>query len=248
MVDTFELPSACVCHYKESFGFQTFSRKDPRFPQPFTMPSIIFKQPDCRNGGQVSQPVKKQLHGMVEKSVVLKNAANAQSDFRFPSPKSRPRRHPHSHLKFQSLLKKEYAPDECKSFRFGEICKNSTTQEYPSSTIRSIMRRNSGYTSPKQFQKVMGQTCGYEELTRVGFRFGFSFDESPVCRGETRYIFPKVARNVHGVNRFIVNTEEYKQGVSVVECHPDAVGKLICFNKIMICEISILFQSSLIIK
>ena len=237
MVDTFELPSACVCHYKESFGFQTFSRKDPRFPQPFTMPSILFKQPDCSNGGQVSQPVKKQLHGMVEKSVVLEDPVNNQSDFRFPSPKSRPRRHPHSDSKFQSLSTKEYAPEECKGVRFGEVCNNytnSTTQEYPSSIIRSIMRRNSGYTSPKQFQKVMGPTCGYEELTRVGFRFGFSFDESPVCRGETRYIFPKVARNVNGVNRFIVNTEEYKQGVSVVECHPDAVGTLICFTKIMI--------------
>merc|ERR550525_13240 len=46
---------------------------------------------------------------------------------------------------------------------------------------------------------------------------------SPLYAVETRYIFPKVARNVNGVNLFIVNTEEYKQGVSVVECHQDAV-------------------------
>ena len=89
-----------------------------------------------------------------------------------------------------------------------------------------MMQKNSTYKSPRQFQKYFGQTCKYEEPTRVAFRFGgFSFDESPVCRGETRYIFPKVAKNMNGTNRFIVNTEEYKQGVTVVECHPEANGK-----------------------
>ena len=50
---------------------------------------------------------------------------------------------------------------------------------------------------------------------------------SPLYAEERRGIYFKVARNVNGVNRFIVNTEEYKQGVSIVECHSDAVGRLI---------------------
>ena len=88
------------------------------------------------------------------------------------------------------------------------------------------MRRNQTSQSPHQFNKIFGPTCKVEEPTRVGFRFGFSFDESPMCRGESRYIFPKVAKNVDGTNRFIVNTEEYQQGVTVVECNTEAKGKL----------------------
>ena len=218
MIDTFELPSACVCHYKESFGFEFFQRS--RVPPPF-------KEADCSNGGKVSTPAKNQFFDLKAGPVRKRNDV-VRFTVNSPNAKSRPRRHPHQYGLFRIRRRELCTPRRCRGGRFGELCadrRSGKSQDYPTSIIRSIMRKNSTYKSPRQFQKYFGQTCKVEEPTRVGFRSGFSFDESPMCRGETRYIFPKVAQNVNGTNRFIVNTEEYKQGVTVVECHPETTGK-----------------------
>ena len=228
MVDTFELPSACVCHYKESFGFETFGRvsyKSTNFRPSLPLISIPYKYPDCTNGGVVSQPTKRQFLNLVGSSHT-KNG-NVRFAINAPNAKSRPRRHPHTSDPFLLKQRDLCTPIHCKDVKFGDLChykRSGKSQEYPTSIVRNIMRRNSTYQSPRQFEKFFGQTCKLKEPTRIGFRFGFSFDESPVCRGENRYIFPKVARNVNGTTRFIVNTEEYKQGVTVVECHPEATG------------------------
>ena len=230
MVDTFELPSACVCHYKESFGFETFGRiaqKSNHFPPSPPKFPIPFRRADCSNGAVASEPIKYNFFNVIQPS----NRKKEITKFVVGSPnaKSRPRRHPHTSKRFERRRRENCTPIPCRGVKFGETCydkRKGKSQEYPLSIVRSIMRRNSTYKSPPQFNKIFGPTCKVEEPTRVGFRFGFSFDESPMCRGESRYIFPKVAKNVEGTNRFIVNTEEYQQGVTVVECNPEANGKI----------------------
>ena len=230
MVDTFELPSACVCHYKESFGFDSFGLRDLKkrsaFHQRITMP---YRFPDCRNGGVLSQPVKRQFREFIWSPQIP--IYNIPFTSNMPSANFRPTRYPHTSERYFLKQRKHFTPIQCREVNFGDVCKykssfwqRSHVGRYPTSIIRNIMRRNSTYRSPRQFEKFFGKACTLKETTRIGFSVGLSFDESPLCRGETRYIFPKVARNINGTTRFIVNTQEYKQGVTVVECHPDATG------------------------
>ena len=203
---------------QKSNPFSTFL---PKYPVPF-------RRADCSNGAVASEPIKYTFYGTSKSS--SSQDENNKFAVRSPNAKSRPRRHPHTPKRFKvwRRIRKDCKPIPCRGVRFGETCydrRKGKSQEYPLSVVRSVMRKNSTYKSPPQFKKIFGPTCKMEEPTRIGFRFGFSFDESPMCRGENRYIFPKFAKNVNGTNRFIVNTEEYQQGVTVVECHPEARGK-----------------------
>ena len=203
------------------------AQKSNRFPTLQNFPAPI-RRADCSNGAVESEIIKYDFLDVSNQS----NKRDLSTKFVVDSPnaKSRPRRHPHTSKRFriERRIRKDCTPIPCRGVKFGETCYDRSkrkSQEYPLSIVRTMMRRNSTYKSPPQFKKIFGPTCKMEEPTRVGFRFGFSFDESPMCRGESRYIFPKVAKNVNGTNRFIVNTEEYQQGVTVVECHPEASGK-----------------------
>ena len=239
MVDTFEIPSACVCHYKESFGFDLgFRTAGGRFPSFGARFPIPYKEAECVNGGVISQPLKNQFLSLLDTSRPKNDTARPTEDV--SDANLRPKRASYVPKRFSRFSPRRggnnLKPLQCKGVRFGELCTNKTTdpttvlgkyhQKYPTSIIRSIMRRNYTYKSPNQFKKFFGKPCKFEGESSVAFRFGFSFDESPVCRAHPRYIFPKVAKNVYGTHRFIVNTEEYKQGVTVVECHSDTEGKL----------------------
>jgi hypothetical protein len=42
-----------------------------------------------------------------------------------------------------------------------------------------------------------------------------------------KYIYPKKAKNVHGEWHYIINTDKYKQGVTVELCLPTTKGQFI---------------------
>ena len=87
------------------------------------------------------------------------------------------------------------------------------------------MHITTNFRSPVQFKKLFGRPCTFGEEILLGFKFGYSLRETPLCTGYQRYIFPKVAQNTDGKLRYIVNTDEYRQGVTVEECQGAAEGK-----------------------
>ena len=238
MVDTFELPSACICNYKASFGFGF--RKAHGYPSfPRRRPAPL-KEVECSNGGEISQSLKNRFLKLPASP--HKNSDNVKFPEDDRNTESRPRRHIRRFRRFKNRRgRTSFVPPESKRCGFVKICDVSTTtngtrlgkhQKYPASTVRSLLRRHNTFKSPRQFKKLFGEKCefGTEREPAVAFRFGFSFEETPVCRGYPRYIFPKVAKNIFGKQRFVVNTEEYRQGVTIVECHAGAKG--MCINDV----------------
>ena len=132
MVDTFELPSACVCHYKESFEFETFGRVSqksngfhPSLPR-FTIP---YKYPDCSNGGIVSQPTRRQFYNFIGSSQIQNH--NVRFTSNMPIAKLRPRRHPHTSDRVFLTQTELCTPIQCKEVRFGELCKYKRSEYIP---------------------------------------------------------------------------------------------------------------------
>ena len=56
MVDTFEIPSACICNYKASFGFGF--RKAQSYPSFSRRRPAPLKEVECSNGSEISQSLK----------------------------------------------------------------------------------------------------------------------------------------------------------------------------------------------
>jgi len=63
------------------------------------------------------------------------------------------------------------------------------------------------------------------DQSNVVVRGGFDAELSEVCSSYQKYIYPKKARNIHGEWHYIINTEQYKQGVTVEICIPGARGE-----------------------
>jgi len=98
---------------------------------------------------------------------------------------------------------------------FGQLCQ---AEKYPENDVRSLIRSSTtALKSPVHFKKLFEPPCDFE--TEVNsFRVGLSPSESPLCDSYQSYEFPKVARNVNGRWRYIINIDEYQQGVTVENC------------------------------
>jgi len=49
-------------------------------------------------------------------------------------------------------------------------------------------------------------------------RGGFSVQESDLCDSAKKYIYPKKAKSTQGIWHYIINTDEYRQGVLIETC------------------------------
>ena len=49
-------------------------------------------------------------------------------------------------------------------------------------------------------------------------RLGFDQTERALCETVETYIYPKKAKNSQGVWKYIVNTDDYRQGISIHRC------------------------------
>jgi len=60
---------------------------------------------------------------------------------------------------------------------------------------------------------------------------GFDIELSDLCSSHQKYIYPKKAKNVNGEWHYVINTNQYRQGVTIEVCLPRVKGE---FNKIKI--------------
>jgi hypothetical protein len=107
-----------------------------------------------------------------------------------------------------------------------EICRSDP--DYPLTRIISDLSRHGTLNDKKAFSSLFGATCGNATgLVDVSLRQSESYlkKESPLCKAYQKYIFPQKALTVRGEYRYIINTEEYRQGVTVETCSRRAKGE-----------------------
>ena len=63
------------------------------------------------------------------------------------------------------------------------------------------------------------------DQSAIVVRGGFDAELSELCSSYQKYIYPKKAKNIYGEWHFIINTDRYKQGVTVEICIPRAKGE-----------------------
>ena len=112
----------------------------------------------------------------------------------------------------------------------GTVC-NDNFGDYPTRSIRRLIKRHPTWSNRKVFDQVFGPSCEVPETevsldTDIQLKNGFDFNlrEEALCRSNQRYIFPTKAKNVDGDWRYVVNVPNFRQGVTVVECARNTEG------------------------
>jgi len=214
VIDTFELPSACICNYKAVSGFALELRRG----------SELEKTLDCGDSSS-STPLSTPFQNFDQQGEDDKE----QEDFGELSPKDgsrilmpdvaargRPARYQRKQRqeRQQELDKLEPVPCDRNNQTFGNLCQS---EKYPESYVRSSLRSSKSVLgSPVHFKKLFELPCEYYD--EPALRVGLSPTESPLCESYQSYVFPKVARNVYGQWRYIINIDEYQQGVTIEKC------------------------------
>lgn len=91
---------------------------------------------------------------------------------------------------------------------FQKYCTNDTN--YPIDVIQKLLR--------KQLHKFADAFGSDMIATDIINRSGGGFDEISLCDTYEEVIYPTSGRNQEGVDTFIINTNDHKQGVRVSKC------------------------------
>lgn len=228
VVDTFELPSACVCNYRSSFDLGFRSAWADRDIQ-------------C-SASEITEPIASKFHDLIETTAATESttAATSSADPADATsggggddvPVAPSTVDPAGLVVVVESPGAEavvlFEPEPCGTGAnegFFRICEETSENGYyPEKEMRKLLIRHPTFRSPDHFNKLFGKPCEFaESLTK--FRIGFELTESPLCTSFESYIFPRVAKNIKGVWRYIVNTKDYRQGVTIETCHPKAIGK-----------------------
>ena len=174
VVDTFEIPSGCVCHTKtvnlfalRKGGF--IGRNGPSVPE----------NPPCNESDN-------QATDLTQLNIDLGNP------------------------KIGLNLTKILVPCQDSSF-----CES---ENYPAQEIDNLLKNS--FMEQSQFNGIygLGQQCVTPEDPKVSFRQSISIEEKPLCQARQDHIFPKIGQTAKGEWKFIINTDGYKQGISVNKC------------------------------
>ncbi|TRY75079.1 hypothetical protein TCAL_12660 [Tigriopus californicus] len=91
--------------------------------------------------------------------------------------------------------------------------------DYPTDLVRQSLARNNLLRLAGFFEKIFNGACEKISESDLDLRTrSFNLGEEPLCRSTLKYIFPKKAENMEGKTVIIINTDEYQQGVTVAEC------------------------------
>lgn len=204
VVDTFELPSACICNYKTGLQYRLFNTG--------TLRTTV-----CSANMTVSAPLNTwSLKLDKEPQRIIPPQAD-ESRIIFGR---RMRSFTPTHYR-----RVEFHPQPtCTRGSNGLISDNAVDcASYPETEVRRLLRQSNTLKSPIHFKKLFERPCN-STPNAIANRL-FSIGEQPLCDSSTSYIFPKVAKTVQGEWRYIINIEEYQQGVTVVKCNHRGTDK-----------------------
>lgn len=104
----------------------------------------------------------------------------------------------------------------CKNDDFGDICED--VESYPENILKLVLYRHKLFSNKKYFEKLFGKPCTRVKPSAFTTRQGFDLQEKSLCETREKFLYPKIAKNVNGDWKLIVNTDDYRQGVSVNRC------------------------------
>ena len=108
---------------------------------------------------------------------------------------------------------------------------------YPEAEINQVLGRHYLFQSKEFFGKIFNDPPKCEKPEELNIRSGaFDVNEVSLCESHERIVYPKRAKNVDGKVKYIVNTSDYRQGVSIVRCLRSAKGK----NNFVVSESSLM--------
>lgn len=101
-----------------------------------------------------------------------------------------------------------------------QICEDNSIN-YPTQNIIRLLQKNRHLKNPKRFKYIFNNNC-IDNVTNndnLLLKSGvFDLRQDPVCPTVYSYIMPRMAENILGDWKFIVNFAEYQQAVTVGIC------------------------------
>ena len=200
VIDSFDLPSGCVCHYAPPSsrtllrqGLEPPRKLCPANRRPFRL-RVATKSESRSSGGRRSRKSRRRSTEKQRKS---------------------------SAISFPEVGNASECPDN------EVLCDDDP--DYPADDIERLVKREKNILAlRKNFWRIFSTNCKERDMNDSNFQLKtglVNLNEKPLCRTDHRYVFPQKARNKDGEMRFIVNTEKLKQGVTTGTCsrHPPGV-------------------------
>lgn len=206
-IDTFSLPSACLCHYQQKnlvgFRFADIARFASRAQSFIVCPTEeslqLSKIPPKKNSNRSARFIR---------------SASSRIFFNHPEEEFEQRVHVPTVISELSPC-----PD-------GEdICDD--VSDYPKFEVVNRLVKSSPdpmvNVSSDLFNSFFSQPCPSNE--GIALKKGvLTPGEEPLCYATEKYIYPQRGMNKHGRWRHIVNTDEFQQGVSISTCTKGVQG------------------------
>lgn len=98
------------------------------------------------------------------------------------------------------------------------LCESDDDLSYPTSLIDTMLETHVAFKSPSFFGAIFGDICEPQDNNKLAVRAGFDLELSELCSSFQKYIYPKKAKNTAGEWHYIINTDQYRQGVTVEIC------------------------------
>ncbi len=190
-VDTFDLPSACVCKTKIKSPFDGFNLRRTFLP---------FRLSDSSICGFEQNSTEPLTHDRFDRGF--------EPIEDFDEKKA---------LKNTDLIKAAEAIQPCDESDFCEET-NNEVEAYPEVAVKLLLYRHKLFASREYFEKLFGKPCEPVKPEDLKTRLGFDLEERALCDTVDTYIFPKKAKNSQGVWKYIINTDDYRQGISIHRC------------------------------
>ena len=97
------------------------------------------------------------------------------------------------------------------------LCESEENDEYPLENIEVLL--NNTFMAKSQFNGIFGQGQPCVPVKeQVSLRTPLDIEENPLCEARQDHIFPQKGQNAKGQWKFIINTDDYKQGISINKC------------------------------
>ena len=103
----------------------------------------------------------------------------------------------------------------------GDTICSDDDPNYPEKEVQALLQRHGLFASKEYFKRLFDQPCIFHKKPKnepLIFRSGLNFDESKICTSLQTFTYPKKGKTIKGEWKYIVNTEEYQQGITVHKC------------------------------
>ena len=101
------------------------------------------------------------------------------------------------------------------------LCEDNDDDKYPTNDIIRLLYRHKLFANKEFFKRLFKRPCIIAGPEHLKTRLGFDTSERALCETVETFIYPKKAKNSKGQWKYIVNTDDYKQGVSIYRCLKD---------------------------